>query len=356
MKKITLVLIGALVYLLASCSSDDVKLSENYINSITFFGLNSIEVTIRHDLDSIYIYTTQEDYEKLLNAEPTIIASKNAEVSYNVTWDKGIKVTAENGDVRVYNIKIDTTEPKKFSFEVWNSQNGYYIPAGSNSRWTSGNAGIKMALSTSPVNHNDPKSYPTKDTVGIEGNAVLLETMAGPGYVFGRNIPLLSGNLFYGNFNVSKALSEDGELAATELGRNYSAKPKSVKGFYKYKEGPGVFMNNGVAVPGQKDVCTIKAEFYRSDVGSKNDTTLNVKTIENSELILATASWEPCTETAGDDFHPFEITFGTYKEEPDFENHSYKLAVTFAASRDGGSYAGKIGTKLIIDEVEFVDW
>jgi len=355
MKKITFVLIGILISLFASCSSDDVKSSENYINSITFSDISSIEITIRHDLDSIYIYITPEDYDKLLEAEPIIKHSQNAVVSYiNSNWVEGFKVTAENGDVRIYNVKIDTTEPKKFSFEVWNDQNGYYIPTGSNSKWASGNAGIKMALqfSSKGVDHSNPKNYPTKDTIGDIGNAVLLETMAGPGDVFGRDVSLLSGNLFYGNFNVTKAMTN--ELIATELGRNYSAKPKSITGFYKYKEGPGTFMIKGQPAEdkSRKDVCTIKAEFYRSD----NNITLNVETIEGSDLVLATASLEPCTETAGDKFHKFEITFGPYKEEPDFQKHNYKLAVTFAASKDGGSYAGKIGTKLIIDEVEFVDY
>jgi len=50
------------------------------------------------------------------------------------------------------------------------------------------------------------------------------------------------------------------------------------------------------------------------------------------------------------------LEFNNYKREPDFENHRYKLAVTFAASKAGDDYAGKIGSKLIIDEIEIEDY
>lgn len=351
MKKIVLILICSLASLFASCSSDDkVKSSENYIERFTVAGITA---EIKNDIDQIYVLAF--DHEVLLNTVPQITLSQNATISSGSgNWtDDGFlyTVTAEDGTQRFYTVQIGIMH-KKYSFETGilsSGEKGYYIPSGSNSNWSSGNAGIQMALQLLSRDPENPKSYPTKDTVDIYGNAILLETLEG-GEVFGRKIPLLSGNLVFGNFNVLKAITD--ELSATELGRNYPAQPKIIKGFYKYKEGPGTFMNNGVPEPGRKDVCTIKAEFYKSD----NDTTLNVKNIENSSLVIATASLEPCEETIGDEFYPFELEFNNYSEIPDFENHRYKLAITFAASRDGGTYAGKIGSKLIIDEVEFVDW
>ena len=360
MKKNALILIVSLICLLGSCSSnDEVKSSENYIEE---FKIAGITAEIKNNINQIYILVFEEDYEDILNAEPSQIkCSKNATLSNSSgKWTENgftYTVTAENGDTRNYTVYIGIVH-KKYSFESWvlsDSTEGYYIPSDSNSSWSSGNEGIKMALQILPGrDHKNRKSYPTKDTVDIYGNAVLLETLEG-GDVFGRKIPLLSGNLIFGNFNASKAITD--ELSATELGRNYPAKPKSIKGFYKYKEGPGTFMNNGAEVPGRRDTCTIKAEFYRSDSDTdRSDITLNVRTIEGSDLIIATANLKSCVETAGDEFYPFEVEFGAYREEPDFRNHRYKLAITFAASRDGGTYAGKIGSKLIIDEVEFVDY
>jgi len=358
MKEITLILASVFLTFF-SCSSDNVKSSDNYIEE---FKVAGITAEIKNDINQIYILVFEENYESLLDAEPPQIKlSEKATISNSAgSWaDKDFKytVTAENGEMRIYSVYIGIMH-KKYSFESWvlsDGETGYYIPSDSNANWSSGNAGIKIALQGfKGRDHTNPKSYPTKDTTGVEGNAVLLETLEG-GNVLGRKIPLLSGNLIFGTFNTTKAMAD--ELAATELGRNYPAKPKSIKGFYKYKEGPGTFMSNGVEVPNRKDVCTIRAEFYRSDSDTERaDITLNVKTIDNSNLVIAKASLENCTETEGEDFHTFEITFDNYNEEPDFENHRYKLAITFAASREGGDYAGKIGSKLIIDEVEITDF
>jgi hypothetical protein len=99
--------------------------------------------------------------------------------------------------------------------------------------------------------------------------------------------------------------------------------------------------------------------FYKGDSPtSGKDTILTVKDIDahNSELVIADATLEDCSETVGDGFHPFELDFGNYSEDPDFKKHYYKIAITFAASRNGDKYAGKIGSKLIVDEIEIEDY
>jgi len=356
MKKNILVLVGAFAGLLVSCSSEDVKSSENYIES---FRVAGVEGEIRNDQKLVYIWTEASNYQTLIKGVPEIEVSLGA--SYSTSADdwtaEGFKyiVKAENGDINSYSVQIDTTVPKKYNFEVWTQPSGYYIPSGSSSNWTSGNEGISWALSILGRGKDNPENYPTKKTTeGYSGNAVLMETIGG-GTVVGRKKPLFSGNLILGNFNMKVAMSN--ELAAIEIGRIYPAKPKKITGYYKYQEGDSVFISGEDAeqVPGRPDSCSMIVKFYRSDLPGGKDTILTVENIDYSELVIAKTRKQDCSATTGDGFHPFELTLD-YDSEPDFQNHRYKLGITFAASKDGDSFSGKIGSKLIVDEIEIIDY
>jgi len=344
-----------------SCSDDDVKSSENYIERFDI-DISPRDVIIQSDLPArVCVWTSASNHEALQNKEPNIGVSSGASYFKSAgSWTEGnfqydVNVIAEDGGIRSYSVKIDTTTPRKYSFESWTYENGYSTPAPC-SRWTSGNPGISMALGLFGRNTNDSKNYPTRDTTTDEyGKAVLLETLLG-GAAFGRTIPLLSGNFILGNFN--KFMAIDDELVATEIGRIYPAKPKSIKGYYKYKEGPGAFISNRGVPPRNNDSCSMVVTFYRCDLPDGRDTTLTVRDRDGDndlDLVIAETFKEDCSETAGNEFHPFELTL-VYKSEPDFEKHRYKLGMTFAASKDGGKFSGKIGSKLIIDEIEVIDF
>jgi hypothetical protein len=362
MKNIAIVVLFFVLPLLCSCSSGEVKLSENYIENFEIPGISPIEINIRNDQSLIYVWTPQSEYEKLKNKFPDIEVSEKAELSEKgENWTAEnfqYVVTAENGEPRNYFVKIDTIVPRTYSFDYWNISEGksvYYIP--SNFRWSSGNPGIALAYSFLPDKDNtNPESFPTRRTKdGYKGNAVLMETVTG-GEVFGRNIRLFSGNFFIFFFIVSKATgSADELLEAIEIGYIYPAKPKSIKGYYKYTEGPGKFINKSGQEETRPDSCSMIVNFYRSDLPNGKDTTLTVKSIDDSDLVIARSRWYDCTGTDGK-FKEFEIKLENYTAEPDFENHRYKLAISFAASKDGDYYSGKIGSKLIIDEMEFIDY
>ncbi|GHV11596.1 hypothetical protein AGMMS49938_02550 [Fibrobacterales bacterium] len=343
-----------------SCSSSDPQSSENYIEKFSLDSISPIEVNIQSERSLIYIWTDGGNYAKLPNETPIIEVSQGATISQSqgANWtdsDFRYTVTAENGDLRNYEVQVDTAIPREYKFESWslsNGTNGYFVP--SNLRWASGNSGIKMALALLGRDNTNPENYPTKMTAnGYAGNAAVMETIEG-GTVFGRTMPVLSGNLYLGSFNTNKAITD--ELAATEFGRIYPAKPSSISGYYKYKEGAGDFNNNGTIEPSRHDSCDIYAVFYRSDLPNGKDTTLTTPDIETSDLILAISRLPNCTETAGDNFEKFELNFNNYSTEPDFTLHRYKLAIIFAASKTGANYAGKIGSRLVIDEIEIEDY
>ena len=359
MKKIIALLITSILFF--SCSNEKIKSSENYIKEFNIEGISPIEIDILPIYKMIYIWTEASNYEALNNAIKIIKISDYAKLDSTIgkIWtDTSFRyiVIAENGEKREYSVQIDTSIQKKYSFESWtlsNGNKGYYIP--SNMRWASGNQGIGMALAMLEINTNNPENYPTKKTSeGYNGsNAALLETIKG-GSVLGKDRPIFSGNLFLGNFNVGKAISD--ELAATEFGKLYLTKPKSISGYYKYKEGEGNFITGD---PSKNDSCDIYAGFYQAKDDNGKEIILTAKDkdrLDSLPFVLTYARLQDCSTTQGDGFHQFDLNFDTYKSEPDFEKYNYKLFITFAASRGGGTYEGKIGSKLIVDEVEIADY
>jgi len=354
MKKIIAPLFASI--LLFSCSSDKVKSSDN---SIVEFSLpddiNPVQINIVNEKNEVHILTDAANFEKLSTVEPIVVPSKNANITKEgENWTApgfAYIITAENGDSRKYSVVISKPITNINRFEDWTSDKGYWVLSDLN--WTSGNGGISTALSMIGKDKTDPENYPTKKTpYGKEGNAVVMETIKG-GTTIAGDIPILSGNFFVGNFNTRKMTKP---LEATEFGKLYFAKPKRVTGYYKYKEGDGNFITSNSNKNGSNDSCDIYAGFYQAKDDDGNEIILTAKDKDDLDKFLAYARLEDCSTTEGEGFHQFVLNFDSYKSEPDFEKYNYKLFITFAASRGGDTFEGKIGSRLIIDEVEIEDY
>jgi len=325
MKKITILSLISVLFF--SCSSDDAKSSANYIESFSLPNIKPVQITIINEQNKVHVLT----YQDISGIEPDIVPSKGASVKKEKAGN--YTIIAENGDTRTYSVVKSDRVPDKNSFENWGNDNGYdYLSDDLN--WTSGNAGISTVLQMLGKGNN----YPTKETKdGYKGHAVVLETIEG-GKIFNRNMPILSGNFFLGNFNTSIMVSD--ELAATEFGKLYFAKPKKITGYYKYKEGKG----DG------NDFCDIYAALYKASKANGEEIILTAKDdLEKSSLVYARV--ENCSET--EDFQEFTLDFGDYSID---EKYNYKLIITFASSKDGAKFEGKIGSKLIVDEVVIEDY
>jgi len=345
-------------FLFFSCSSDKVKSSENYIEKFSLPSeIKPVQINIINEQNVVHILTDSANYEKLSTIEPIIEYSKDASIKKDGgNWTSAnfkYVIIAENGETNEYSVVISNGISNINSFENWTSDKGYYVLSDFN--WTNGNIGISTALQMLGRDKTKPENYPTqKTTEGYSGNAVLLETVMG-GSVFGRSMPILSGNFFLGKFNTSKMASD--ELSATEFGKLYFAKPKSIEGQYKYKEGEGEFITKNPSKNGFNDSCDIYAAFYQAQDDDGKEIILTAKVdLENSPYVLTFSRWSNCSGTEGNDFQPFELNFDSYKSEPDFGKYSYKLLITFAASKNGATYEGKIGSKLIVDEVKIENY
>lgn len=85
----------------------------------------------------------------------------------------------------------------------------------------------------------NPLDYPTVEVGnGYNGNCAKLETRDTGSFGAMVKMYIAAGNLFIGNFDVSKALAgQEGALQATTFGFQFYKKPKALKGYYKYKAG-----------------------------------------------------------------------------------------------------------------------
>jgi hypothetical protein len=352
---------------LSGCIMPEQPSSEADIIAFALPGITCVENNV--NANSVYIKVKSKDWAALSDVGPLIEVSEGA----TITPPSGAAVdltavqytvTSESGQSsKVYAISLAqeySNDTIFFSFESWKTtSDGYNTPTDAD--WSSGNAGISMGLGILG-RKKIPENYPSQMTTeGKQGNAVKLETKLGGKIVF-VNVPVWSGNFFLGNFNTGKALTSP--LEATEFGRIYKHKPRAMQGYYKYREGSGKYNLNGEEVD-RVDSCSIYAVFYRAD----DDVTLTAYDIGASPLVLARADLADGSPTAGDGFHEFSIEFGPYSEEPDFENHKYKLAIVFSSSARGGTakyengqptktaiYAGKVGSTLIVDEVKVINY
>ncbi|MDR3328773.1 MAG: PCMD domain-containing protein [Prevotellaceae bacterium] len=367
-----LTIAAACLAALAACTENEHPSSEADI--LTFALPPSIGIVENEVRSSdIYLKVPHENWGKLSSAAPTITLSAGASITpasgaaVDLTGvGFAYTVTAQDGKtVKTYTLSLTeeyTADTVLFSFEGWQVAAAGYQRL-SNADWSSGNGGVNMGmLVLGGIDTKDPTSYPTqKTTEGYAGNAVLLETKLGGSKPPFLDVPVWAGNCFLGSFEASTAIASP--LDATAFGRAYKRRPIALQGYYKYREGAGKYNHNGEEIV-RPDSCSIYAVLYRCDDG---EATLTAYDINTSPRVVARADLADGASTAGDEFQPFDIPF-RYASEPDFAGHKYKLAVVFSSSAVGAApvyvdgkptkkalYAGKVGSRLIVDEVRIVN-
>lgn len=218
--------------------------------------------------------------------------------------------------------------------------------------WASGNPGF--ALTGAGADYTD---YPTyQSAIGYKGKCLALTTRRTGSFGNRVNMPIASGSLFLGTFDVLSALSN--ALTSTKLGEPFYCVPSRLRGYYKYCSGDTFYELDKTAsdklkaVPGKRDVFDIYAVFYESTEEMETlDGTNSLS--EDNENILAVARISDAEET--DAWTPFEIDFifrpGKNVDPEKLEEGKYSLAIVFASSARGDYFEGAPGSTLCIDEV-----
>jgi len=341
------------VILLSSCIKDEGPLNkEADIDSFRFEDIETIPY-INQEFNTITAELENTDVSRLI---PVIEVSEGATVYppsglfQNFSNPVKYTVTSEDGAwIKEYIVTIETSIPPqpivKYDFEDWGEAGGLFkYPAINDALWTSANSGIAIAK----VGNVD--YYPTRPTTdAYDGEfAAMLETQKGGRY-WGNLIPIFSGSLFRGKFNINmQEFAKSAKFGQPHPQKN--GKPILFKGYYKYKPGEEYIDENDRVVAGKTDEFSIYAILYKVTRGEPGlEEYLDGTNIMTSDKVIARA--EVTDRTAKESFTEFSVSF-IYTEQPDYDRYDYKLAVVFASSRDGDQYRGAPGSTLIVDKAE----
>lgn len=262
--------------------------------------------------------------------------------------------------------------PVKFSFENYEmyAENGvekYTVWHDFNSFgnridcWASGNAGFRLSPDNSNKKPNEYPTAPMADGKGPLGTAsgkyVKLETMLTGDW--GKNVkrPIAAGNIFIGEFDVSKALTAT--LMTTRFGLPFNRIPKNLKGWYKYKRGEVVTDKLLKPQTDKKDYGAIYAVLYRNHDDKGNAFVLNGSDVKTNKYVVAIADLGEIDDTPNwTQFSiPFKFANGFDLRNPEFlkqlKNYNgYSITVVASSSKDGDLFVGAVGSTLCIDEFE----
>lgn len=272
-------------------------------------------------------------------------------------------VTSEDGDwTRKYNVSFvrtvrTTKDTLEYDFENPHLDTGgkYYIWSERHEDgnlyddWASGNGGWGA------VNQNKKSNeYPSSVLdEGYDGKGVkLVTTSTGPWGKF-SHMPIAAGNLFLGEFDLSKGLNEP--RTSTFFGKAFDKKPKSFSGYYKYKPGEKFQNQDESIVEGKTDQAAIYALLYKREFDANGkEIKLNGDNVQSSPNIVATAIVNTIPPT--DEWTKFEVDFTELEpfNQKLADNRGYNLVIVFSSSTDGAFFQGAIGSTLCIDKVRLV--
>lgn len=303
--------------------------------------------------------TAKAEYLKIL--VPTIVVSDKATVTpgsgVSQDFNSSVKYTviAENGTESVYTASISNSA-RLFDFEDWTvdtsqsvPENQYPIAIGG---WASCNQAVLLikafgGFAIPSINYTGGFPVGKTEDAYLGNYAAKMESVdtQGSDNMLGQKVPkVTAGTLFLGSFNAMAALQDP--MATTSFGVMYDKKPIEITGYFKYIAGTEFYNENGEKID-QKDECALSAVLY--EVENEKET-LNGSTIYTSNKIVATSM---LTNAGTAEYTPFSLKLNYIKDyDP---SKLYKLAIIFAASKDGAAYRAAIGSTLYVDEVAIIN-
>ena len=261
---------------------------------------------------------------------------------------KYVVTSASGANKKTYTIVVANIGVFAWDFENWllNDKDKYQYPVEIDSSitdtsmlWSSGNPGIAL----SGVK-KDPLEYPLRATTDAYHGKYAAEmvTRAGTDLSNLVGIKLFAGSLFLGVFDPTNAFVAP--LKATQFGQPYLGKPSRFTGYYKYQPGDKYQDKAGNIIAGMKDSCSIYAVLYSGTVR------LDATNINTSNRILARAAIPDGGPRAG--WTKFDVPFVDVQAYSG--NDKMMMAIVASSSKDGDTYKGAVGSRLVLDSLEIV--
>lgn len=370
------------VGLLASCIREEALNTEADIESVTLQGdvMNRPatfgDAITESDGGRVYPITLYvKEGTDITQLAPILTLTEGATVTpasgtvLDFTAPKDYLVTSQDGQwQRHYRISVTTSGISAlnthYSFEnvrlggggkfhVFYETDQYGVESWA---WASGNPGFALT----DANESDPLNFPTfQGNDGYQGKCLTLVTRRTGSLGELVGMPIASGNLFIGTFDVLNALNDP--LTSTLFGTQFEYVPIRLSGYYKYTAGETFYELDQTAednlrpVPGQKDQCNIYGIFYES-TEERPILDATDALAEDNEQVISTAVVDQNDVQETDEWTYFEIPFVTREGksvDPDkLAAGQYCLAIVFASSIRGDYFEGAPGSTLCIDEVE----
>lgn len=272
-------------------------------------------------------------------------------------------VTAENGSTAEYVASV-SSQVTVYGFETWvagvegqEPDMTFYNPDG----WCSSNAGVQMLKGMELADHYAVEA--TNDAHSGEKAALITSVdTKGKDMYFAKAPKVTTGSLFLGTF-ITDIFNT---LNSTKFGIPYSAKPVSLKGWYKYTPGPDFYVVNEqpydqhchevVLDKTKTDEFMISVVLYETeeyDTKNWSDCLTGVadteKNIYTSSRVAAIAQLTGGEQT---EWKEFNLTLDWKKEYN--ADTKYRMAIICSASKDGDKFWGAPGSTLIVDDFELV--
>lgn len=245
-------------------------------------------------------------------------------------------------------------------YQVWFEMDANDASNPRRNYWASGNPGYNLTGFGS-----SPEVFPTTAAEdGVSGKCIKLETKDTGTYGMNTRpkMPIAAGNLFIGEFELSKASRFPRK--ATKFGLPLvRKKPVKLEGYYKYKAGAKFTDAKKKVQPTMHDTADIYAVVYEID--TDNFVPLdgdNILTASNIALMaridkpaefegdmseLAAAGWVHFSE-------PFKPMNGKEFDAERLARGGYAIAIVMTSSRQGAYFEGAIGSTLYVDQLRVV--
>ena len=364
----------SIIFLLSACIKDELPnaeadILECIIPDIPVNALN--EIVIENDVVKIWVKPDVNigpvTPEFIITAGATISPQSGTPCNFEAAAEYDYTVTSQDGKwQKKYKIEVLSyvLTQTAFSFEHYEKAietanfEQFYEQNGEDKQyvWSSGNRGFAIVNGTAAA-----EDYPTSSYAnGKIGRGVKLTTLSTgvAGNLVG--MPIAAGNLFIGNFDVSKAMSAT--LEATQFGfQSNVSKPDSLKFWYKYQRGTTYKDKNGNVLQ-KTDNPNMYAVLYEpikkqsGTIERLNGT--NVTTAENivsiAQVNVAEIVYSDNIETA--EYNLLSIPFIDKKaiDNEKLHNGDYFLTIVFSSSANGDLFEGAVGSTLCIDEVQLI--
>ncbi len=275
-------------------------------------------------------------------------------------WSKSYEVSFES-EAPIEKLDFENFElDPSGRYQVWFEMDANDASNPRRNYWASGNPGYNLTgLGSSPG------VFPTTAAEGgVSGKCIKLETKDTGMYGMSTKpkMPIAAGNLFIGEFELSKASRYPRK--ATKFGLPLvRKKPVKLEGYYKYKAGAKFTDAKKKVQPTMHDTADIYAVVYEIDpdnfVPLDGDNILTASNIALMARIDKPAEFEgDMSELAAADWvhfsEPFKPMNGKEFDAERLARGGYAIAIVMTSSRQGAYFEGAIGSTLYVDQLRVV--